>query len=62
MTWNEEFKLPDESSSVFDIQNYFEYIIKKHREKTDNLPIKIYKDKIENRIRFKIKQDIILKF
>ena len=28
-TWNEEFKLPDGSYSVLDIQNYFEYILKK---------------------------------
>ena len=33
-TWNEEFKLPDGSYSVTDIQNYFEYILKKHRENT----------------------------
>ena len=25
-TWNEEFELPDESYSVSDIQDYFEYI------------------------------------
>ena len=29
-TWNEEFKLPDGSYSVSDIQDYFEYIMKKH--------------------------------
>ena len=27
-TWNDEFNLPDGSSSVSDIQDYFEYIIK----------------------------------
>ena len=27
-TWNDEFNLPNGSYSVFDIQNYFEYIIK----------------------------------
>ena len=27
-TWNDEFNLPDESYSVFDIQDCFEYIIK----------------------------------
>ena len=31
-TWNEEFTLPDGSYSVFDIQDYFEYILKKHGE------------------------------
>ena len=28
-TWNDEFELPDGSYSVSDIQNYFEYILKK---------------------------------
>ena len=34
-TWNEELKLPDGSYSVTDIQNYFEYVLKKHRENTN---------------------------
>ena len=29
-TWNEEFTLPDGSYSISDIQDYFEYILKKH--------------------------------
>ena len=41
--------------SISDIQDYFEYILKKHREKTVNLSIRIYTNKIENRITFKIK-------
>ena len=28
-TWNEELELPEGSYSVFDIQDYFEYIFKK---------------------------------
>ena len=28
-TWNEEFELPDGSYSISDIQDYFEYILKK---------------------------------
>ena len=32
-TWNEEFELPDGSYYISDIQDYFEYILKKHREK-----------------------------
>ena len=28
-TWNEEFKLPDGSYSIADIQDYFQYILKK---------------------------------
>ena len=54
-TWNEEFKLPDGSYSVSDIQDYFEYILKKHGENVDNPSIQIYVNKIENRITFKIK-------
>ena len=33
-TWNEEFELPDGSYFISDIQDYFEYILKKHGEKT----------------------------
>ena len=54
-TWNEEFKLPDGSYSVSDIQDYFEYILKKHGENTNKPSIQIYVNKIENRITFKIK-------
>ena len=53
--WNEEFDLPDGSYSISDIQDYFEYIINKHGEKAVNLMIKIYRNKIEHRITFKIK-------
>ena len=41
--------------SVSDIQVYFEYILRKHGENTDNLSVRIYVNKIENRITFKIK-------
>ena len=57
-TWNEEFELPDGSYSVSDIQEYFEYIFKKHGEKINdnNDPsMKIFVNKIKNRITFKIK-------
>ena len=54
-TWNEELTLPDGSYSVSDIQDYFEYTLKKHRENTDKPSIQIYIYKIENRITFKIK-------
>ena len=29
-TWSKKFELPDRSNSVSDIQNYFNYIMKKH--------------------------------
>ena len=53
-TWNDEFDLPDGSYSVSDIQDYFEYIIKKHETIADNLPVQIYANKTKNRILFKI--------
>ena len=54
-TWNDEFHLPDGSYSILDIQDYFEYILKKHSDSADNPSIRIYVNKIENRITFKIK-------
>ena len=54
-TWNDEFELPDGSYSVSDIQDYFEYILKKHGEDIDKPSVQIYVNKIENRVTFKIK-------
>ena len=54
-TWNDEFKLPDGSYSIPDIQDYFEYILKKHGEDIDKPSVQIYVNKIENRVTFKIK-------
>ena len=54
-TWSEEFKLSDGSYSISEIQDYFEYILKKHGESADNLSIRMYINRIENRITFKIK-------
>ena len=54
-TWNDEFELPDESYSVSDIQDYFDYILKKHGEDIDKPSVEIYVNKIENRVTFKIK-------
>ena len=54
-TWNETFNLPDGSYTIDDIQDYFEFIIKKHETLTNNTPIKIYSNKSKNRIVFKIK-------
>ena len=53
LTWNETFDLPDGSYST-DIQDYFEFIIKKHVTLTENPSIQIYANKIKNRIIFKI--------
>ena len=46
-TWNDEFNLSDGSYSVSDIQNYFEYIIKKHETTADNPPVQIFVNKIK---------------
>ena len=54
-TWNDTFDLPDASYSIADIQDYFEFILKKHETLTENLPAQIYPNKIKNRIVFKIK-------
>ena len=54
-TWNETFQLPDGSYSISDIQDYFDYILKEHGEKTVNPSMRIYINKIEKRITFKIK-------
>ena len=53
-TWREEFDLPDGSYSISDIQDYFEYILKKRGESVDNPSTRIYVNRIENRITFKI--------
>ena len=57
---SKEFELPYGSYSISDIQDYFEYILKKHSESVDNPPIRIYVNKIENRITFKIKSGYYL--
>ena len=59
-TRREEFELPDGSYSVSDIQDYFEYILKKHSESVDNPSIRMYINRIENRITFKIKNGYYL--
>ena len=45
-TWNDEFALPDRSYSISDIQDYFEYILKKYGEDVDKASVQIYVNKI----------------
>ena len=54
-TGNDTLDVPDGSYSIADIQDYFEFIIKKHETLTENPPIQIYPNKIKNRIVFKLK-------
>ena len=49
------FELPAGSCSASNIQDYFEYILKKHGEKTDKASVQIYVKTIENRVTFKSK-------
>ena len=54
-TWKDKFELPDGSNSGSDLQDFFEYILKKHGEKIDNPSMRRYGKKAEKRITFKIK-------
>ena len=54
-TWNDKFNLPDGSYYVSNIQDYFEYIIKKHEIVADNPLVQTYVNNIKIRIIFKIK-------
>ena len=55
LTWNKTFDLPDGSYNISEIQDYIEYIIKKHDEIGENAPILIYANTVNNRIVFKMK-------
>ena len=59
-TWRGEFELPDGSYSISDIQDYFEYILKKDTESVDDPSIRMYINRIKNRIKFKIKNGYYL--
>ena len=59
-TWSDEFELPNGSYSISVTQDYFEHILKKQSENVDNPSIRIYVNKIENRITYKIKNGYYL--
>ena len=61
-TWNDKFELPDGSYSVSDIQDYFEYILKKHGENIDNPSVKIYVNRIKIELNSELKVDTDLNF
>ena len=56
-TWSETFDLPDGSYNMPELQDYIEYIIKKHETIGKTAPILIYTNTITNRIVFKIKTE-----
>ena len=53
--WNDTFDLPDGFNSIDDIQDYFEFIIKKIEILAEDPSVEIYPSKIKNGIIFKIK-------
>ena len=55
-TWNDTFHLLDASYSIADIQDYFEFIIKKHETLTENPKIHQFKF-----IQIKLKIEFYLK-
>ena len=58
-TGNDEFKLPDGSYSISDIEDYFEYILKKHGESVEKPSLRIFVNKIQNKITFEIKNGFL---
>ena len=54
-TWNDKFEFPDGSYSYQIFKIILGIFKKKHKEKIDNPSIRIYVNKIKNRITFKIK-------
>ena len=58
--WNDEFEFLDRSYSTSDIQDFFQYILKKYNENVDNPSIRISVNKIENKIIFEIKTGYFL--
>ena len=53
--WDDEFELPDRSYSVSDIQDYIEYIIKRHETLTTIPSVHVNIKIINNRLVFKTK-------
>ena len=49
-SWNDKFDLPDGSHSIADMQYYFEFIIRKHKNLAENAPFQIYPNKTKNRL------------
>ena len=49
-TWNDEFDLPDGSYPIADIQDYFEFVTKKHQALAENLPVQFTLIKLKIRL------------
>ena len=59
--WMKKIESLDGSYSISKIQDYFEYIIKKYETMTDDPPIIINVDKIENKFTFRANTEYYLK-
>ena len=57
-TWNEQFKIPDACYSVSDIQDYFEYILKKHGKVLIRRQYRYILIKLKIGLHLKLKTDI----
>ena len=55
LTWHDEFEVPDGSYSVSNIQDYAEYVTKKHETLIIVPSIHVYINRVNNRLLFKIK-------
>ena len=55
LTWHDEFEVPDGSYSVSNIQDYVEYVTKKHETLIIVPSIHVYINRVNNRLLFKIK-------
>lgn len=60
MNW--KFALPDGFYSITHIQDYFEYVMKKHEKFADNPPLQRQVSRIQNGITFKINTGYYLEF
>ena len=61
-TWNDTVHLPDGCYYISHIQDYFEFIVKKHKTFTENPSAQIYVNQIKYRIVFKRKTGYKLEF
>ena len=55
LRWNDEFELPDSSYSVSDLQDYIQYIMKKHETLMRIRSIHVYINRVNNILVLKIK-------
>ena len=57
--WNDEFDLPDGSYSISDIQDYFDFFVRKHETLTENPTVEIYMNIIVFKIKTSYKLELL---